>query len=122
MSKAYRQIRDLTANNLRRKVCIAFSYPTASQDEMRPYLADHIRYMADREHEIFLSGPIVKEGELVGESITIFQDASEVKAAEFMRAEPLVRRGLRRFDVKTWELREGTLNVITRLSEGKFTL
>jgi uncharacterized protein YciI len=122
MSKAYREIRDLMAANLRRKVCVAFSYPAASQDEMRPYIADHLRYMADHEDEILLSGPVVKEGELIGEAITVFQAASEVKAAEFMRRDPLVRRGLRRFDVKIWELREGTLNFIARLSESKFTL
>jgi hypothetical protein len=47
---------------------------------------------------------------------------SEGKAAEFMRNEPLIRRGLRRFDIKMWELREGTLNVAVKLSESKFTL
>ena len=88
---------------------------------MLPHLAEHLRYMIDREAEILLSGPIVGDGQLVGESITVFRDANDVKAAEFMRHEPLVRRGLRRFDIKTWELREGSLNLVTRLSESRFT-
>jgi|ERR1700743_106504 uncharacterized protein YciI len=121
MSKNFREIRDLTAGSLRRKVCVAFSHPTASEEDMLPHLAEHLRYMIDREAEILLSGPIVGDGQLVGESITVFRDANDVKAAEFMRHEPLVRRGLRRFDIKTWELREGSLNLVTRLSESRFT-
>jgi hypothetical protein len=122
MSKAYREIRDLMASSLRKRVCIAFSYPTVSQEEMLPYVAEHLRYMAAHEDEILMSGPIIREGQVVGEGITVLLTDSEVKAAGFMRDEPLVRRGLRRFDIKTWELREGTLNVIAKLSESKFTL
>jgi hypothetical protein len=122
MSKAYREIRDLMALSLRKRVCIAFSYPTVSQEEMLPYVAEHLRYMTAHEDEILMSGPIIKEGQIVGEGITVLLTDSEVKAAGFMRDEPLVRRGLRRFDIKTWELREGTLNVVAKLSESKFTL
>ncbi len=122
MAKAYREIRDLLASNLRKKVCIVFSYPTVSQEEMLPHVPEHLRYMAAHESEILMSGPIIKEGQLVGEGITVLLTDSEVKAAEFMRNEPFIKRGLRRFDIKMWELREGTLNVVTKLSESKFTL
>jgi hypothetical protein len=122
MSKAYREIRDLMASSLRKRVCIAFSYPTAAQEEMLPHVSEHLRYMAAHEDEILMSGPIIKEGRIVGEGITVLLTDSEGKAAEFMRNEPLIRRGLRRFDIKMWELREGTLNVAVKLSESKFTL
>jgi hypothetical protein len=46
----------------------------------------------------------------------------EVKAAEFMRKKPFVRRGLRRFELKISELREGTLRFVARLSESAFSL
>ena len=122
MSKAYREIRDLMAPSLRKRVCIAFSHPTVSQEEMLPHVAEHLRYMAAHEDEILMSGPIIREGQIVGEGVTVLLTDSEVKAAEFMRNEPLIRRGLRRFDIKMWELREGTLNVVVKLSDSKFTL
>ena len=36
---------------------------------------------------------------------------NEEEAAEFMRNEPLIKHGLRRFELKIWEIREGTLSV-----------
>jgi hypothetical protein len=78
--------------------------------------------MAEAEDQIFLSGPFVREGQIVGEGMTVLHTGSEVKAAGFMRSEPFIRRGLRRFDLKLWELREGTVSVATRLSESRFAL
>jgi uncharacterized protein YciI len=122
MSKAYREVRDLTATNLKRKVCIAFSYPVASREETLPHLAEHLRYLSDREDQILLSGPITKDGQLLEETIIVFQTGSEVKAADFMRGDPFIRHGLKRFDLKTWEIREGTLNFTAKLSESRFIL
>ena len=123
MSKAYREIRDLMASSIPQEGVHRVQLSlTVAQEEMLPYVAEHLRYMTAHEDEILMSGPIIKEGQVVGEGITVLLTDSEVKAAGFMRDEPLVRRGLRRFDIKTWELREGTLNVVAKLSESKFTL
>jgi uncharacterized protein YciI len=122
MSKIIKEIQELIAPNLRKRLYIAFSYPTAPQEEIIPHIAEHLRYMAANEDKIFISGPIVKEGQLVGEGMTIVQTDNEVKAAEFMRNEPFIKRGLRRFELKLWEMREGTLTVQTRLSERSFAL
>jgi hypothetical protein len=35
----------------------------------------------------------------------------EEDALEFMSNEPLVKRGLRRFELKVWEIREGMLSI-----------
>jgi hypothetical protein len=51
MSKAYREIRDLMASSLRKRVCIAFSYPMAAQEDMLPHVAEHLRYLAAHEDE-----------------------------------------------------------------------
>ncbi len=122
MSKMIKEIQALIAPNLRKRLYVAFSYPTAPQDEIVPHIPEHLRYMTANESMIFISGPFVKEGQLVGEGMTIIQTDSEVKAAEFMRNEPFIKRGLRRFELKLWEMREGTLTVETRLSERSFAL
>ena len=68
----------------------------------------------------WLISGFVKEAQLVGEGMTIILTDSEVKAAEFMRNEPFVKRGLRRFELKLWEMREGTLTIRTQLSTSSF--
>jgi uncharacterized protein YciI len=122
MSKVIKQIQELTAPNLRKRLYVAFSYPTAPQERIIPHIPEHLRYMAANEDRVFISGPFVKESQLVGEGMTIILTDSEVKAAEFMCNEPFVKRGLRRFELKLWEMREGTLTIQTRLSERSFTL
>jgi hypothetical protein len=39
-----------------------------------------------------------------------------------MENEPFIKRGLRRFELKVWELREGTVSIRTKLSETRFDL
>ena len=122
MSKVIKEIQELIRPNLRKRGYVAFSYPTAPPEEMIPHIPEHLRYMVANEDRVFISGPFVKEAQLVGESMTIILTDSEVKAAEFMRDEPFVKRGLRRFELKLWEMREGTLNIQTRLSERSFSI
>lgn len=122
MSKLIKQIQELIAPNLRKRLYVAFSYPIVPQDDIVPHIPDHLRYMAANEDKVFISGPFVKEGQLVGEGMTIIHTDSEVKAAEFMRGDPFVQRGLRRFELKLWEMREGALTLQARLSESAFRL
>jgi uncharacterized protein YciI len=122
LSKVLNEIKELIAPNLQKRVYVAFSYPTVPQEAIIPHIPEHLRYMADHEDQIFISGPFINDGRLVGEAMTVLLMDSNVKAAEFMRNEPFIKRGLRRFELKLWELREGTLTVVTRLSESKFAL
>src|ERR1700735_1132206 len=121
MPNVIKEIQELIAPNLRKRLYVAFSHPTVPQEEIIPHIPEHLRYMTAHEDEIFISGPFMREGQLVGEGMTILLTDSGVKAAEFMRNEPFVKLGLRRFELKLWELREGTLTVATRLSESRFT-
>jgi uncharacterized protein YciI len=121
-TKVMKEIQDLIAPNLRKRLYVAFSYPTATQEEMLPHIPEHLRYMEANEDRVFISGPFVKESQLAGEAMTIILTDREVTAAEFMRNEPFVKRGLRRFELKLWEMCEGTLTVSTRLSDSSFSL
>jgi hypothetical protein len=73
--------------------------------------------MMEFEDQVFLSGPFVTEGQLVGEGMTVLHASSAEEAARFMENEPFIKRGLRRFELKVWELREGTVSIRTKLSE-----
>jgi hypothetical protein len=122
MTDIGKEIQDLIAPNLRKRLYVALSFPKVPQDEIVPYLPEHLRYMASAEDKVFLSGPFIRPGQLVGEGLTILHAGNAAEATEFMRNEPLIHHGLRRFELKLWELREGTMNLTTRLSQSKFSL
>jgi uncharacterized protein YciI len=116
------EIRALIAPNIRKRLFVAFSYPAAPQDAMLPYVPEHLRYMEAHEDKIFLSGPFIKEGQLVGEGLTILRVNSEDDAHAFMQAEPLIKHGVRRYELKVWEVREGSLTFEAKLSRAKLVL
>ena len=122
MSELQAEIQRLVAPNLRKRLYVAFSYPVASVEETMPHIPEHIHYLVEHEDKLFLSGPFVTEGHIVGEGMTVLYAATEQEAVEFMDAEPFIRRGLRRYELKLWELREGTLSIKTRLSATRFSL
>jgi uncharacterized protein YciI len=122
MSDLQAEIQRLVEPNLRKRLYVAFSYPVASVEETMPFIPEHIRYLLEHEDKVFLSGPFVTEGHIVGEGMTVLYAESEKEAAAFMDNEPFILRKLRRYELKLWELREGTLSIKTRLSASRFDL
>jgi uncharacterized protein YciI len=117
MTDVTETIQKMIQSNLRKKLYVAFSYPVASQKEMLARVPEHLTYMEQHEDKIFLSGPFMKEGALVDQGMTILHTDNQEQAAEFMRNEPLIKHSLRRFELRLWEIREGTLSV--RISAAK---
>jgi len=116
------EINELIAPNIRKRLFAALSYPAASQEQMLPYVPEHLRYMETNEDKIFLSGHLIKEGQLVGEGLTVLRVDSEHDAHALMQAEPLIKHGVRRHELKVWEVREGSLSFETKLSRVKLIL
>lgn len=113
---------ELTKPNLKKRLFVALNYPIKPEPEIVPHLPEHLKYMAEREDKVFLSGPFIKMGLLVDEGLMILNTDREEDALEFMSNEPLVKRGLRRFELKVWEIREGTLTVRISAATSKFSL
>jgi uncharacterized protein YciI len=122
MSDLMDEIQQLIKPNLRKRLYVAFSYPVAPIEEIVPHIPEHLRYMMEFEDRVFLSGPFITEGHLVGEGMTVLHASSAEEAARFMENEPFIKRGLRRFELKVWELREGTVSIRTKLSDTRFDL
>jgi uncharacterized protein YciI len=122
MSEIRETIQSMIQPTLRKRLYVAFSYPIASQEEMIARVPEHLLYMEKHEDQVFLSGPFLVEGLLVDEGMTVLHTESEEKAAEFMRNEPLIKHGLRRFELKRWEVREGTLSIRIHAATSKFSL
>lgn len=122
MSEVTAAIVDLTKPNLKKRLFVALNYPIKPEAEIVPYLPEHLKYMVEHEERVFLSGPFIKAGRLVDEGLMILKTDREEDALEFMSNEPLVKRGLRRFELKVWEIREGTLTVGISAAKSSCTL
>ena len=111
MSDVTTEILELIQPNLRKRLFVALNYPVKPEAEILAHVPEHLRYMTEHEDQVFLSGPFVKPGRLVDEGLIILKTDREEDALEFMANEPLVKRGLRRFELRLWEIREGSLTV-----------
>jgi uncharacterized protein YciI len=97
MSDLMDEIQQLIKPNLRKRLYVAFSYPVAPVEEIVPHIPEHLRYMMEFEDQVFLSGPFITEGQLVGEGMTVLHASSAEEAARFMakgqcRSAPSFRR------------------------------
>ncbi len=117
-------IADLLAPMLKKTLFVAISHAVAPADLMVPHVAEHLAYMnaLEAEGRLWASGPFVKDGVLVGDGLTILSVATIEEARQAMDEEPLVKRGLRRFDLRRWELREGRMTITLNASTSSYTL
>jgi len=114
----------LLAPMLKKTLFVGISHAVASADAIRPFIADHLRYMNAPEARgaLFASGPIVQPGVVVGDGRSILNTTDEAEAQRWMDDEPLIQRGLRTYDPRRWELREGRITVALSLSRSAVEL
>lgn len=119
-----KNIAELLKPMLKKRLFVALSKAIAQPEEILPFVAEHLAYMNSLENEgkLFASGPFVQENVLVGDGMTIFQTGTIEEARTLMQAEPLIKRGMRIFDLRTWELREGRMTITLNASTSSFRL
>ncbi len=115
---------ELLAPMLKKTLFVAISRVAASAGEIEPFVADHLAYMnaLEADGRLWASGPFIQEGVRVGDGLTILSTATIGEAQETMAEEPLVKRGLRTFELRKWELREGRITVSLNASTSKYSL
>jgi uncharacterized protein len=118
------QVGALLAPMIKRPLWVVLNSRQASSSEMEPYVAEHLDYMNQLEEQGLLwgSGPFIEPGVVVGDGLTIFNVAQEADVHKLMAEEPLVKRGLRSYSVRKWELREGKISIDLFLSQSRFGL
>jgi uncharacterized protein len=114
----------LLAPMLKKTLFVATSRAVASAEAIRPFIAEHLRYMNALEARgaLFASGPFVQPGIVVGDGLSIFNTSDEAEARRWAEEEPLIKRGLRSYELRRWELREGRINVELSLSRSAVAL
>jgi uncharacterized protein len=117
-------IAELLAPMLKKTLFVAISRVAASASEIEPFVADHLVYMnaLEASGRLWASGPFIQDGVLVGDGLTILSTATIEQAREVMEDEPLIKRGLRTFELRTWELREGRMSISLNASTSSYSL
>jgi uncharacterized protein YciI len=115
---------ELLSPMLRKTLFVAFNRVVVPASEIAPFVADHLAYMnrLEADGRLWASGPFIEEGVLVGDGLTILSTATIEEAQTAMKEEPLIKRGLRTFELRKWELREGRMTITLHASISKYSL
>jgi hypothetical protein len=87
-------VAELLAPMLKKTLFAAISRVAAPASEIEPFVAGHLAYMY----------------------------ALEAEGRQAREEEPLIKRGLRTFELRKWELREGRIDISLRASVSRFSL
>jgi uncharacterized protein len=117
-------IAKLLAPMLKKTLFVAISRVAAPSSAIEPFVAEHLAYMnaLEAEGRLWASGPFIEEGVLVGDGLTILSTRSIEEARQCLEEEPLIKRGMRTFELRKWELREGRIDISLRASLSRYSL
>ena len=115
---------ELLAPMLKQTLFVAINRVAAAASAIEPFVAEHLAYTNSLEAagRLFASGPFLEEGVLVGDGLTILSTNTIEEARQAMEEEPLVKRGLRTFVLRKWELREGRVDISLHASVSRYSL
>lgn len=118
------QITALMQPMIKKTLWVVLSTAQVPSAQMEPHAPEHLRYMNDLEAQglLWASGPFVVPGVTVGDGLTIFNASDEADVRRWMDAEPLTRLGMRTYQIRKWELREGKIPVELFCSQSRFAL
>jgi uncharacterized protein len=123
MSALLEEINELTSHMLQKLLYVVLTTPIKPMSELLPLLPDHLNYMIGLEKSgiLFASGPFL-EGKNAppGTGMTILRAGSFEEAEAIAREDPLNKSGMRTFEVRTWQLNEGSFTVTINYSDRSY--
>jgi uncharacterized protein len=117
-------VAELLAPMLKKTLFVAISRVAAAASAIEPFVAGHFAYRNSLEDtgRLWASGLFIEEGVLVGDGLTILSTSTIEEARRAMEAEPPIERGLRTFERRKWELREGRIDTSLCASVSRYSL
>ena len=85
-----------------------------------PLLPEHLTYMIDLEKRgiLFASGPFLPDEHVpAGTGMTILRASSREEAEAIAKEDPFNKSGMRTFEIKIWQLNEGSYTVTVNYSD-----
>lgn len=114
----------LLAPMIKKTLWVVLTTAKVPSSQMEPHAAAHLRYMNELERQgvLWASGPFVQPGTLVGDGLTIFNVVDVESVHRLMAEEPLTQLGMRIYEVRKWELREGRIGIDLYCSTSTFAV
>jgi uncharacterized protein YciI len=125
MSELQDRIDELNSRMLQKVLYVVLTTPVKPMSELLPLLPDHLEYMIDLEKRgiLFASGPFLAGKDIApGTGMTIIRAGSFEEAEAIAREDPFNKSGLRTFEVRTWQLNEGSFTVIVNYSDQSYRI
>jgi uncharacterized protein len=123
MSALQEEINELTSRMLQKVLYVVLTTPIKPMSEIAPLLPVHLAYMIDLEKRglLFASGPFLAGKDLLpGTGMTILRARSFEEAEAIAREDPLNKSGVRTFEVRTWQMNEGSFTVTINYSDKSY--
>jgi len=123
MSELQERINEITGRMLQKSLYVVLTTPVKPMSELLSLLPDHLNYMIDLEKRgiLFASGPFLAGKDLLpGTGMTILRAESLEEAEAIAGEDPLNRSGMRAFEVRTWQLNEGSFTVTVNYSDRSY--
>src|ERR1700730_5356464 len=123
MSELQDRINELTGRMLQKLLYVVLTTPIKPMSEILPLLPDHLNYMIDLEKRgmLFASGPFLAGKDLPpGTGMTILRAGTFDEAEAIAGEDPLIKSGMRTFEVRTWQLNEGSFTVTVNYSDRSY--
>ena len=125
MALTPKQVEELHAKMLHKRLYIIFSEPTDKAGDRRKVFPRHIAYQLEIEKKgiLFAAGPFVDaRGKPQGPGMIVVRAKNMAEARRVADADPFHKLGYRKYHIQAWEVNEGGFNLRVKFSDGSFTL
>ena len=125
MALTPKQVEELHAKMLHKRLYIIFSEPTDKAGDRRKVFPRHIAYQLEIEKKgiLFAAGPFVDaRGKPQGPGMIVVRAKNMAEARRVADADPFHKLGYRKYRIQAWEVNEGGFNLRVKFSDGSFTL
>ena len=125
MSESQEKANALQARMLQKRFYVVLTTAVKPMSELAPLLPEHLEYMIDLEKRgiLFASGPFLASEQVApGSGMTILRASSLEEAKATAEQDPFAASGLRTFEIREWQLNEGSYTLTIHYSDGSYSL
>jgi uncharacterized protein YciI len=123
MSIGEQSVEELHARMLKKKLWVVMSRAVKPLDEVAKHRRAHLEYQIrlERDGIMYGAGPAMRPGETQPAfGLIVIRAKDEAEARRIADADPMHATGMREYELYSWSLNEGRINVTLNFSDQTF--